>query len=229
MPTLFVTGTDTGCGKTHVSCALLKALRQAGEDAVGYKPVAAGCEGTPSGLRNEDALALQSHSNGAEDYAAINPVALAPPVAPHLAAARAGVTIDPGRLVAGAEALAARHDWVIVEGAGGFLVPLGADTDFADLVGRAHWPVLLVVGMRLGCLNHALLTVEAIARRGRLAGWVANALPPRQDWLEENIATLRDRIAAPCLGVVAPDSSIDTAALALDLSALRLRKIHPSG
>lgn len=221
MPVVFVTGTDTDCGKTHISCALLAGLRQAGCDAVGYKPVAAGCERSPDGLRNADALALLAHSSGAEDYAAINPLALEPPVAPHLAAAQAGVDLSAAAIIAGAQRLQARHEWVVVEGAGGFLVPLSATLSFADVVAQAGWPVLLVVGMRLGCLNHALLSAEAIARRGRLCGWVANGLPPRQPWFDDNVASLRQRLDAPCLGVVEPGMTVAQAAEVLDWGILR--------
>lgn len=202
MPTLFVTGTDTDCGKTHVSVALLHALAARGKPAVGYKPVAAGCERHPTGLSNADARALWAASAPGFDYADINPVTLEPPVAPHVAADDLGLTIDPVALIEGAVALQSRSEWVVVEGAGGFRVPLNAQQDFADMVEAAAWPVLLVVGMRLGCINHALLSVEAIQRRAPLLGWVANVLPPEQPRLGENIAALQARIPAPCLGIV---------------------------
>ncbi len=220
MPTFFVTGTDTDCGKTHVSVALLHALAAQGHKAVGYKPVAAGCEQGPNGLSNADARALWAASTHGFDYADINPVALEPPIAPHVAADDVGVSIDTRALIRGAQSLQARCDWVVVEGAGGFRVPLNAHEDFADMVATAGWPVLLVVGMRLGCINHALLSVEAIARRARLLGWVANVLPPQQPRLEENIAALKARIEAPCLGIVRAatpqqaSSEIDVARLA---------------
>lgn len=202
MPIVFVTGTDTGCGKTHVSCALLQALRQAGHTAVGYKPVASGCERTPQGLRNDDALALMAHSSAGFGYADINPIALQPAIAPHVAAADARVEVDLDRLIDGAKALQQRADWVVVEGAGGFLVPLNDRDSFADMAQRAGWPVLLVVAMRLGCINHALLSVEAIAQRTRLRAWVANVMPPEQTRLQDNVDSLDQRIAVPRMGLL---------------------------
>ena len=219
MPTLFVTGTDTDCGKTHISVALLHALAARGERAVGYKPVAAGCESGPEGLSNADARALLAASAPGFSYAEVNPIALEPPIAPHVAADDAQVAIDLQALVQGAQALEAKSDWVVVEGAGGFRVPLNEQEDFADLVVAAGWPVVLVVGMRLGCINHALLSVESIAQRAPLLGWVANVLPPQQPRLAENIAALTARIAAPCLGVVRAPTP-QAAAAELDLSQL---------
>ncbi|TXG98031.1 MAG: dethiobiotin synthase [Nevskiaceae bacterium] len=200
--TIFVTGTDTGVGKTYVVSMLLRQLRAAGVDACGFKPVASGCEDTPQGLRNEDALALQAASGGTEPYEALNPYALAPAIAPHLAARDAGVRVDCSRLDAAQAALAARHDLVLVEGAGGWQVPLNEAQTFADWVTARQWPVLLVVGMRLGCINHALLSADSIARGTRLLAWVANVLPPAMPYLDDNIATLRARLPAPLLGVI---------------------------
>jgi len=202
MSTLFVTGTDTGVGKTRVACALLHRARQRGFKAAGFKPVASGAEGTPEGLRNDDALALLAASGGGLAYDAVNPYCFAPPIAPHLAARAAGVRIDTRRLDAAQEHLAADHDLVIVEGAGGWLVPLDESETFGDWVGRRAWPVVLVVGLRLGCISHALLSVEAIARRTRLAGWIANRLPPAQERGDEVVRDLRRRIAAPFWGIV---------------------------
>jgi len=209
--TIFVTGTDTGCGKTHVAAALIRALCERGIEAVGFKPVAAGCEATAAGWRNDDALALQAASAFDIDYELINPYALAPPVAPHLAAAEAGAQLDAGHILGCHAELASRAEVVVVEGAGGWRVPLGDGWDFADLVARAGWPVLLVVGMRLGCLNHALLTADAVVARSRLVGWVANCLPPGQERLADNIDTLRARMPAPCLSVVGADRSGESA------------------
>lgn len=200
MATYFITGTDTGVGKTHVATALIHALRQHGRDACGFKPVASGCERTADGLRNDDALALSAASGGREPYAAINPYALEPPIAPHLAAQRAGIAIDTRVLDAAHADLARRHDLVIVEGAGGWLVPLDDTQTFADWVSSHRWPVILVVGLRLGCINHALLTAEAVARRTRLAGWIANRLPPVQAEWQDNLAALEARLSAPLLG-----------------------------
>lgn len=220
MSTYFVTGTDTGVGKTHASCALLHALRGRGIDACGYKPVASGCERTAEGLRNDDALALLAASGGAEPYAAINPVALEPPIAPHLAARQAGVRITLSRLDAGHDALAARHPTVLVEGAGGWLVPLDDTTSFADWVTARGWPVILVVALRLGCINHALLSAEAITRRTRLAGWIANCLPPEQTEWRENLSTIAARIEAPLLGCLPAGLAPALAASRLDTTGL---------
>lgn len=204
MSGLFVTATDTGAGKTLVAAALLHAARAHDLRAVGMKPVASGCDQTPRGLRNDDALRLLAASTPGFDYADINPYAFAEPVAPHLAARDAGVRLDAAFLIKKYQYLESRADLVVVEGAGGWRVPLGEDYDFADLSVRAGWPVVLVVAMRLGCINHALLSVESIRRRARLAGWVANCLPPRQPRLEDNLDSLRARIDAPLLGVVPP-------------------------
>lgn len=201
--TLFVTGTDTEIGKTAIACALLRGLRQAGYRAVGYKPVASGCEHSPDGLRNADALALQAAGTPGVDYDAINPYAFEPAIAPHIAAAEAGVAIDRQRLDAGHARLAADADYVVVEGAGGWHVPLSPDLDFAEWVGGHRWPVLLVVGMRLGCVNHALLSARAIAAATRLLGWVANELPLSQPRLEANVACLEPRMPAPMRARVA--------------------------
>lgn len=210
MSTLFITGTDTEIGKTHVATHLLRAGVARGLRCAGYKPVAAGAFETAEGWRNDDALALQVNSTAEFEYHEINPYCFEPPIAPHLAAAEAGVTIDRAQLNACHDVISAHSDWVLVEGAGGWRVPLGADWDFADWVVECDWPVLLVVGMRLGCVNHALLSAESIAQRGRLIGWVANCLPPTQARLDENIATLVERMPAPLLGVFPADGGMAT-------------------
>lgn len=197
--TLVITGTDTGVGKTYVSSAILRTLRADGLRVCGFKPVASGCERTSQGWCNDDALALQAAAGTQESYAHINPYAFEPAIAPHLAAAAAHVTIETARLDDAHAQLAARYDLVLIEGAGGWQVPLNDTTTFADWVTAHQWPVLLVVGMRLGCLNHALLSAESIARRTRLAGWVANALPQTMPMLHQNIATLDARMLAPRL------------------------------
>ena len=204
--TLFITGTDTGVGKTRVACALLHRARRAGLRAAGFKPVASGAERTREGLRNEDALALQAASAPGLTYESINPLCFEPPMAPHLAARAADQRIDLALLDEAFDRLARQHDLVIVEGAGGWQVPLDGPVTFADWVSRRGWPVALVVGLRLGCINHALLSAESIARRTRLAGWIANRLPPRMLALDENETDLRGLLAAPCWGALEEDA-----------------------
>lgn len=221
----FVTGTDTGVGKTLVTAALLRRLRETGVAVAGMKPVAAGVVAGAEGPANEDALLLQAESSVRHPYATVNPWLFTPAIAPHIAAAEAGLAIDTDRIVAAHARLAASADVVLAEGAGGFLVPLDAGRSFAELPGLLGMEVLLVVGLRLGCLNHALLTAEAIATRGLvLAGWVGNCIDPAFARREENVATLASRLAAPCLGVVPwmPLPAVAEAAAALS-GALSLR------
>lgn len=201
---LFVTGTDTGVGKTLVSCALLRALARRHARVVGMKPVAAGRVCTPQGWDSEDAIALRAASTVSVPPALDNPVCLPEPLSPHLAAERAGTRIDIAHLVACQRELAGRADAMVVEGAGGFLVPLSPLHTGADLAQALGLPVVLVVGLRLGCLNHALLTAEAVRARGlRLAGWVANRIDPTMAAPEDNIAFLRQRLGAPLLADIA--------------------------
>ncbi len=216
----FVAGTDTGVGKTLIACALLHSLRARGTRAIGMKPVAAGCTRTADGLRNEDIEALRLASSEALSADAINCYAFEAAIAPHLAAGRKGVEMDIGTIERRFSELAARFDAVVVEGAGGWLVPLNEQETLADLVVRLRLPVILVVGMRLGCLNHALLTAEAIEKRGlSLAGWVANQIDPQMQCFEQNVDALRTRIAAPLLTVARFQSLPDALNLALPLSA----------
>lgn len=220
---VFVTGTDTGVGKTHASCALLAALRAHGLRAVGMKPVASGCEATPAGWRNDDALALIAASDPAPAYADCNPFAFAEPIAPHIAARATGTAIELAPLRTAYERLARDADRVVVEGAGGWLAPLSDTLMQADLARALALPVILVVGLRLGCLNHALLSVRAIEGDGcRLAGWIANRIDPAMARAEENLATLRARIAAPLLGVLEhrPPGAPQHAVGALDVRSL---------
>ena len=197
----FVTGTDTGVGKTTVTVALIHALRAQGLKVVGMKPVASGCEWVDGEFVNGDVRALRAAANVLADPALVNPYSFAPAIAPHIAAAQAGIEIRLETLTSAYAALAQVADVVVVEGVGGFCVPLGADLDTAGLARALDLPVILVVGMRLGCLNHALLTMEAIRRR-RLnwAGWVANELEPDMPALAENLAELKMRLPVPCLG-----------------------------
>lgn len=200
---VFVTGTDTGVGKTRVALALMDEARECFEYVVGFKPVASGARRGEQGLRNDDAVALWSASTLKVDYADVNPYVFEPAVAPHLAAERVGAKIDLTRISQAFAALAGRADYIVVEGAGGWLVPLGDGIDMADVAATLGLPIVLVVAMRLGCLNHALLSVEAIAQRGqRLAGWVANCIEPDMPLLQHNIDTLKSRIDAPLLGVL---------------------------
>jgi dethiobiotin synthetase len=217
-PSLFVTGTDTGVGKTRVAAALCRAFAVRGMRVAAMKPIASGSVLTPEGLRNEDALALLGAMNVRARYADVNPYAFAPAIAPHIAAREAGVDIDFGVLDRAYAHLRGQSQILIVEGAGGWLAPLDASRAFADLA--VHWrmDVVLVVGMRLGCLNHALLTAESIERRGlHLRGWVANSIDARFERAAENISTLQSRISAPCVGLFSFDPEADPEALARDL------------
>jgi dethiobiotin synthetase len=199
----FVTGTDTGVGKTLITAALLRRLRGSGVRVAGMKPIAAGAVPGPEGPANEDALLLQAESSARHPYALVNPWLFAPAVAPHIAAAEAGVVIDTARIASAHARLRAAADVVLAEGAGGFLVPLDAARSCAELPKLLGMDVILVVGLRLGCLNHALLTVEAIAARGlALAGWIGNHVDPAFARSEANVETLRNRVDAPCLGIV---------------------------
>ncbi len=174
---IFVTGTDTGIGKTVVSLGLMQALQDQGLTVAGMKPVSAGCEQTAAGLRNDDAVLLQQQSSITLEYAAVNPYAFEPAIAPHLAARAAGVEIDLDVILTAYRALAARVDCVVVEGVGGWRVPLNERASVADLAAALGLDVCLVVGLRLGCLNHALLSAASIEAAGcHLAGWVANRL-----------------------------------------------------
>ncbi len=199
----FVTGTDTDAGKTWVSLGLVEKLKQQGNRVGVMKPVSAGCHETDQGLRNDDALQLQAASNLPLDYEQINPYAFAPAIAPHIAAAEIGQRVDIETLYQHFKQIAGQSDTVLVEGAGGWRVPLNDFQSMADLAKRMELPVILVVGMKLGCLNHALLTVDAIrSTRLPLAGWVANQVTPEMDRLDANIATLSEQIDAPLLGHV---------------------------
>jgi dethiobiotin synthetase len=246
MTAYFITGTDTGVGKTRVSCALLYALRQAGHArVVGMKPVAAGCEwvAAPDGVDgqhghwlNEDVVALRAASSLVVPSAFDNPYALPDPLSPHIAARRDGQRIDLAHIEASFHALRQHADAVVVEGAGGFIVPLSepdpadavagddAWATSADLAQRLALPVVLVVGLRLGCLNHALLTQEAILARGlRLVGWVANVVDANMLAQEANLATLQARMQAPMLAHFPWDAQADAAQLGAALQLKRIR------
>jgi dethiobiotin synthetase len=196
---LFITGTDTGVGKTRVAVALIHALRAQGLRVAAMKPVAAGCA---PGELNDDVSALLQASNVAADLCDINPYSFAPPIAPHLAAQQAGVRIELPVIVAAYARLAAVADVVVVEGAGGWRVPLNEHEEMADLAHALGLPIVLVVGLRLGCLNHALLTAESISHRHLpWAGWVGNTIDPAMACRAANLDALRARLPMPCLGV----------------------------
>ncbi len=234
MSTCFVTGTDTDAGKTLVTSGLLALARRRGLTTLGLKPVAAGCEpslsgGGIAGLRNADALALQAQSRPAMPYPAVNPFAFEPAIAPHLAARRAGVTLSLEVLLEKIlPLLALGRDLTLIEGAGGWRVPLNDTQDLSGLAGVLELPVILVVGLRLGTISHARLTAEAIAADGlRLAGWVGTLLDPDfavdETLYRENLATLSATLPAPCLGVVprltaaAPEALAEAAADHMEL------------
>lgn len=211
----YITGTDTGIGKTVVSCSLLHALRARGLRAVGMKPLASGCERIDGQWRNDDALRLQAASDPRPAYADLNPFALPQPLAPELAARDAGIEVTLAPILAAHAKLAAQADVVVVEGVGGWAAPLASDLMQADLVRALDLPVLLVVGLRLGCLNHAYLSARAIqADGGRLAGWVGNDIDPEMARADDNFALLGERLPAPCWGRLPHRHDPDPAQLA---------------
>ena len=199
----FVTGTDTGVGKTVVATALTRALVARGLRVAVMKPIASGSDPTAAGPRNSDALALMAAANVPAAYETVNPYCFLPAIAPHIAASDSGTVIDLGLLRRRFEALAAAADCVIVEGAGGWLAPISDTATMADLAAALALPVLLVVGLRLGCLNHSLLTRESLRARGApFAGWIANAIDPHFDRPAANLATLTARLGGPPLACV---------------------------
>jgi len=215
---LFVTGTDTGVGKTLVACALLHSLRSRGLRALGMKPVAAGVQPTADGPVNPDVVALRHASSWLAPLSQVNPYCFEPPVAPHLAAAAAGLRIEMEPIRRAFDALRRSADAIVVEGVGGFLVPLNEREDAGDIAVALALPVVLIVGMRLGCLNHALLSQQAIlARSLRLAGWIANSIDPGMARFEGNLQALRERIDAPLLGVIPYRPMADPASIQLRL------------
>lgn len=215
MFSVYVSGTDTGIGKTLASCALLHALRGHGLRAVGMKPVASGCARIDGEWRNEDALALQVAGAPGIAYADINPFALEHPLAPELAARDAGIEVSLPPILDAHARLSAHADALVVEGVGGWAAPLSASLMQADLVRALRVPVLLVVGLRLGCLNHALLSARAIAADGaHLAGWIGSHVDPTMERVDDNLAMLRARMPAPCWGVLPHVPEADPARLA---------------
>lgn len=223
MFSVYVTGTDTGIGKTIASCALLHALRGHGLRAVGMKPVASGCESVDGHWRNADALALIEASEPRCAYAEHNPYAFPPPLAPELAARDAGVEVALQPIIDAHARLASRAGALVIEGVGGWAAPLSKSLMQADLVRALRLPVVLVVGLRLGCLNHALLTARAIAGDGaHLAGWIASHVDPAMERVDDNLAMLRQRLPAPCWGTLphAPDSDPEAMSRHLAIAGL---------
>jgi dethiobiotin synthetase len=219
IPGWFVTGTDTGVGKTRASQAILMALAAAGKRVVGMKPVATGCEAAAGAWRAADAATLIAAGNVAADYVDINPYAFGPATAPHLAAQAAGVEIELEVIRTHYQRLARRAEHVVVEGIGGWLVPLSPTASVADIPAQLGLPVILVVGLRLGAINHALLTQEAMhTRRCAFTGWIANAID--SDFPFGYVETLQARLAAPLLGVIAHGANPSRAALGVDVAAL---------
>jgi dethiobiotin synthetase len=199
----FVTGTDTEVGKTVASSALLQAARLQGFITAGYKPVASGSEMMPEGLRNSDALALQRYSSLPLAYQAVNPYTFAEATSPHIVSADEKRPIDFAVLSAGLRLLEEEADWVLVEGAGGWFTPLSDEHTFADWVTKEQLPVILVVGVKLGCINHAMLTAQAVKQAGlRLAGWIANDVVAPGKRHQEYLATLKNVLPAPFLGEI---------------------------
>ncbi len=200
---IFITGTDTDVGKTVVSCALVRALRTLGRRVAVMKPVASGAIRTPQGLRNADALALIEAAGGDLPYERVNPYCFEPPVSPHIAAKEARIDVDTSRIKQDYDLLAAGSDWVVIEGAGGWFAPINNHQTMADLAWALSVPALLVVGLKLGCLNHAQLTRIGIEAHGvSFTGWVANGIDPEMARAAENLAALERLLGEPALAVI---------------------------
>ena len=199
----FITGTDTDVGKTLIGCGLLVAAANKGLRTLAVKPIAAGADSTPEGLRNQDAVMLMEAMTEKMSYQQVNPVLLEPPIAPHIAAEQVGRRVSVAQLAGLCRGAMMQSDFVLIEGAGGWRVPLNGRELLSGLAVELQAPVVLVVGMKLGCISHALLTADAIKADGlRLAGWVANRIDPDMSCFEENVSTLKALLPAPCLGVV---------------------------
>ncbi len=227
MKKYFVAGTDTEVGKTYASCRLLELAQQQGLSSLGLKPVAAGCELVGDEYQNEDALALMNSSSIKLPYAQVNPVALPDACSPHIAAARAGKTVTASRLAGFCRgALMQKVDFALVEGAGGWRVPISSRETMATLAQQLNFPVILVVGLRLGCINHALLTAEAIRSDGlTIAGWVGNQQSSESmGFLDENVATLKSALNAPFIGMLphAPNPDVGRLSKCLDINCLTM-------
>lgn len=217
---LFITGTDTGVGKTVIACALVRGLRALGARVAVMKPVASGSQVTPLGLRNEDAVALAEAAGFEGRYEELNPYCFEPPISPHIAAKEAGIEIDTSKIRQIYDSMAARADWVVVEGAGGWFAPLNERQTMADLAWALTVPALMVVGMRLGCLNHAHLTRLGIESHGvTFGGWVANSIDPQLARPQENLASLERRLGVAPLAQVPFRHRAEAAPLVLEDAA----------
>lgn len=214
----FITGTDTGVGKTWVTATLMHIARQRGISVLGMKPVASGCEVKDGQLINEDALILQSQASIPVAYSEINPYAFRAPVSPHIASEQVGCSILLEKIMECFNRLRTQADLVFVEGVGGWAAPLSSDLTVADMAARLGLPVILTVGLRLGCLNHALLSASAIGQSGvELAGWVGNRIDAEMQCADKNIDTLKSRLPAPCLGILPYSECFDPVSLSRHL------------
>lgn len=219
----FITGTDTGIGKSWCAAALMWKLQQQGLSVAGMKPIASGCVETAEGLRNEDALLLQQFASTPTPYREINPYAFKPAIAPHIAAEQAGISIDIEAIRQQYEVISKNADFTVVEGVGGWLAPLNHQQTLADLATALQLPVIMVVGIRLGCINHALLTAREIQHSGnQLAGWIANPIDTEMPEQQRNIDTLVELIDAPLLGTTPTLSEFDHQQLAAAIDIGRL-------
>jgi dethiobiotin synthetase len=220
----FIAGTDTDVGKTLIACGILRAAAARGSKTLAIKPVAAGAEGTDQGLRNSDALMLMDAMTESLPYEQVNPISLEPPIAPHIAAEQVGRRLSVSQLAGFCRGVMMRKaDMVLIEGAGGWRVPLNQREMLSGLAIELQSPVILVVGMKLGCISHALLTAEAIRADGLvIAAWVANQIDSEMACFDENLATLKNLLPAPCLGVVPKLSQADPdlVAVHIDISLL---------
>jgi dethiobiotin synthetase len=221
---IFVTGTDTAVGKTVVACGLARGLRAQGARVAVMKPVASGATRTPEGLRNADALALIEAAQATAAYAVVNPYCFEPPISPHIAAKEAQIEVDIAMIRRNFEVLAAQADWVVVEGAGGWFAPISDRQTMADVAWALAVPTLMVVGVKLGCLNHAQLTRLAIEARGvSFAGWIASAVDPAMARTAENLASLERLLGEPALAI-APCEPAAASSLTLEEAAARLAR-----
>ncbi|MFN7097813.1 MAG: dethiobiotin synthase [Gammaproteobacteria bacterium] len=208
---LFITGTDTNIGKTYVSCGILKWLNNAGFSTIALKPLASGCQQTHAGLINEDACALQAAASIYMPLSRINPLAFEPPVAPHIPAEQHNIQLTANLIVQQCQTtLATQADYYVIEGVGGWLMPINTKETMADVALQLQAKIILVVGMRLGCLNHALLTYQAIKQKNcSIVGWIANCIETNMLYQAENIAMLQQQIAAPLLGIIPYGATVE--------------------